>query len=959
MSSTLVASSSKGTRLLLKRKRLNMFDYCDLHPSSEEDKEKGDMPLPDNIGSRLPLSERVISSTPAVDPNFIKQLNEVVVRFLHQITSMVKESPEEAIKITEKNVAKMLNGSLNDSSTENPRTHNSVQSRDPTENNIPSQNTAILEAKIARNMEKKLPYLSQIAIQATSHQPKVVADYKIRHAVENELSEVVSSTLLNTENTPTSELNRTNNLAQTTTNYSTITISRTSFNNQRRLNAEKNRSAHAPQFPVEENTTQSQFTSTITTTEINRQINRLNEPQRVTTRPIPDSTTHITTKVPHNQLEEVVHEMNRITNFRQTTIETTAPRNQISGKNLQHTELKKWSEPEVIHSKMATANINKPLQRNVLDNTANLVMKKNEHEQSKSRLLPRINEAKNGVFANNVKKPVDKSHSTKLSTTTVHSTSKQFSLSELKIDSNSPINKQRSSTVKLNTQTQMQQGSIFLNRKSQSTPQNNRVVSTNGNQMLESTTQVNHGNQTMVRIQHKQVPNRSVIPKKTATTSPQVLSHMRMVDKTTLIRQQKLGIQTQRRNGSESALNDMKNQNKAGKPSKQFLQKPKPNLLKMAKKQQNDSKNNMAFKDKKSDDKLPLHFKFQRESKEQTIEPIKTELNKAATPKHRETLQKFDQKHPVTENIRTTQQNKTNGRHARRPIKVPLNVTNPRRSPQKISTPSDRMIVNGVLFKSNDLPSEPTVTSLPIMIRSSSISLEGTSATPSLRIQHHLGSSPREVILNDMIFELFRRLHIDSFVMKTGDFSVKASANPKHTQFIPIETFDHIQQDTAPFMITSTPIVRTQRRLHQFEDDDVKVIVSGSQRKGSFQEDNARAIIGHAPPVRYQGHPRPSLASVRRVHSQRQAGRNPVFHRMPSGNNQQELLNRQSPPVAGFGNWKEGEKIENEVQQNELDQKMAQMKVGIRDGHSQRNRRIASTVRNYRTAQKRLEAIKY
>ncbi|VDL81125.1 unnamed protein product [Nippostrongylus brasiliensis] len=90
-------------------------------------------------------------------------------------------------------------------------------------------------------------------------------------------------------------------------------------------------------------------------------------------------------------------------------------------------------------------------------------------------------------------------------------------------------------------------------------------------------------------------------------------------------------------------------------------------------------------------------------------------------------------------------------------------------------------------------------------------------------IQNRQGTSSREELLSQMIFELFAKLGVQSFIVRTEDGSLKAIADPKFTQFVPIET----SQATSPRRFSwGTP---EEARLHQFETEDLKISIIGGQ----------------------------------------------------------------------------------------------------------------------------------
>ncbi|KAK6753451.1 hypothetical protein RB195_012812 [Necator americanus] len=102
---------------------------------------------------------------------------------------------------------------------------------------------------------------------------------------------------------------------------------------------------------------------------------------------------------------------------------------------------------------------------------------------------------------------------------------------------------------------------------------------------------------------------------------------------------------------------------------------------------------------------------------------------------------------------------------------------------------------------------------------------------PSNRSQDEL--SPRQAILNDMIFDLFTKFGVKSFLMKTDEGTLKGDTDPKHTQFVPLALFQFPQQkihDKQTFLTPqSSPRIPT-RNLHGPGGNDLRVAVSEAHR---------------------------------------------------------------------------------------------------------------------------------
>ncbi|XGW01138.1 hypothetical protein V3C99_013811 [Haemonchus contortus] len=130
--------------------------------------------------------------------------------------------------------------------------------------------------------------------------------------------------------------------------------------------------------------------------------------------------------------------------------------------------------------------------------------------------------------------------------------------------------------------------------------------------------------------------------------------------------------------------------------------------------------------------------------------------------------------------------------------------------------------------------------------------------------EKHNDTTSQETALNNMLFEVFSRMGVQSFLMKTGEGSLHGVANPTLTHFIPDEASDSTITNRLPLQ---APFSFTKGR-HDIEEEDLKVAVSGAQRNTNG------AIRSQRPPFA----------------GQRLAVRNPIFFRN-GGNGKGEQTN--------------------------------------------------------------------
>ncbi|KAK5972997.1 hypothetical protein GCK32_012052 [Trichostrongylus colubriformis] len=152
-------------------------------------------------------------------------------------------------------------------------------------------------------------------------------------------------------------------------------------------------------------------------------------------------------------------------------------------------------------------------------------------------------------------------------------------------------------------------------------------------------------------------------------------------------------------------------------------------------------------------------------------------------------------------------------------------------------------------------PRRPSPPKLSKPSKDTATSSTSSVATDGAVGQHRNDSSPRENILNNMLFDVFNRMGVQSFVMNSESGSLHGVADPSRTRFVP----DHVDDESRTDRQSSQSA--SQKRLHEFEDDELSVVVSDAQRKSSNASRSKR----------------PNFAG------QRLAVRNPVFFREREG----------------------------------------------------------------------------
>lgn len=116
---------------------------------------------------------------------------------------------------------------------------------------------------------------------------------------------------------------------------------------------------------------------------------------------------------------------------------------------------------------------------------------------------------------------------------------------------------------------------------------------------------------------------------------------------------------------------------------------------------------------------------------------------------------------------------------------------------------------------------------LPLAPSSSShVFLYSTTALPK---QNRQDSSSREAILNDLIFDLFARLGVRSFVVKTDKGAIEGVADPSRTKFVPVEVVE--EPSRSSFRWRTSPL--SDRQGRDFEHSELKSAVGGV--KGSAE----------------------------------------------------------------------------------------------------------------------------
>ncbi|KIH47537.1 hypothetical protein ANCDUO_22401 [Ancylostoma duodenale] len=88
--------------------------------------------------------------------------------------------------------------------------------------------------------------------------------------------------------------------------------------------------------------------------------------------------------------------------------------------------------------------------------------------------------------------------------------------------------------------------------------------------------------------------------------------------------------------------------------------------------------------------------------------------------------------------------------------------------------------------------------------------------------------SGREQVLNDMVFDLFTKLGVQSFAMKTTEGTLRGVADPRQTRFIPLQLFQPSNQRKSDSHSTNPGTAF--KSLPQIEHNELKVAARGTLR---------------------------------------------------------------------------------------------------------------------------------